>query len=119
MDKISGGMNIAIKIPRSHFEKTLAFYRDTLGLALKKEEGYATESYSAVFGNNTLWLDCVDGMGKADIWLEALTTNLNESLQKISVSDGFVRNEIEQLPSDMKARWICDPCGNTILLREK
>lgn len=119
MSKISGGRNIALKIPRSHFEKTLAFYRDVLGLCLKKEEGQTTESYSASFGHNTLWFDCVDEMGKADVWLEAYTTNLSQSLDKISNSDGFIRNEIEQLPSDMKAKWICDPCGNTILLREE
>ncbi len=119
MYKISGGKNIALKIPKSHYEKTLAFYRDVLGLTLTKVDGLATESYSAEYGNYILWFDCVDTLGKADIWLEAHTTHLAESLEKISKSDGYIRNEIEPLPSDMKAKWICDPCGNTILLREE
>ena len=118
MSRIVGGNNIAIKIPRSHFDKMLAFYTDVLGLELNKEEGFSTESYSTKFGDFTLWLDCVEAIGKSDIWLEATTKDLNNTIAKIKNSTGSLRPEIETLPPRMNAVWICDPCGNTLLLKE-
>ncbi len=117
-EKIVGGTNIALKIPKSQFADVIKFYKD-LGFDLKEQSGFATPSFSCTFGSNTLWIDCVDHIGKADIWLELVADHIPNALERVRQSGGMQRDEIESLPDDMHAHWVCDPAGNTLLLKKK
>ncbi len=67
-----GGVNIAIKIPKSKYEKTVAFYRDILKLTAEEQpmdHPTVSRSHKVSFGNNTLWLDCVDNYTHSETWL--------------------------------------------------
>lgn len=61
--KFEAGINIAVKIPKSKYEATVAFYRDILKFELKEmplNNPTVSKSHQVKFGNNVLWLDCVD-----------------------------------------------------------
>ena len=53
------GQNMAMKVPPHEFDKTVAFYRDVLGLKEKETESStgAYESVAFEFGSITLWID--------------------------------------------------------------
>ncbi|MEX0958970.1 MAG: hypothetical protein WDZ63_06740 [Burkholderiales bacterium] len=67
MSKIEGGRNIAMKIPPHQFEETVRFYRDLIGL---QEIAGLAPSIAIEFGANRLWLDRVETLSQAEIWLE-------------------------------------------------
>ncbi len=57
------GINIAIKIPKRNYDKAIGFYREVLKLEI--EEGpigtsAVSRTHRIKFGENTLWLDCID-----------------------------------------------------------
>ena len=61
--KFTGGINIAIKIPKSKYEDTVTFYRNTLKLAVEEKaitNPTVSRTHEVKFGANILWLDCVD-----------------------------------------------------------
>lgn len=60
-----GGLNVAMKLPKAQFDRTVAFYRDVLGLEVADESGphvvtAVPRCASLRFGPVTLWLDQVD-----------------------------------------------------------
>jgi catechol 2,3-dioxygenase-like lactoylglutathione lyase family enzyme len=115
-----GGINIAIKIPVVHFEKTIAFYKDILGLPLKEEQGQLTgPSYSCAFGPNRLWFDRVENYSQSDVWLELETPDLEEAVQYLQEKDVPIRDELEPLPAGLKGHWISSPAGTVHLLVEE
>ena len=69
MTAISGGVNIAMKVPAHQYEAVVAFYRETLGC----EEIAGGDDISFRFGPNRLWIDRVSQMSQAEIWLELVT----------------------------------------------
>lgn len=117
--KFEGGMNIAIKIPRVHYEKTIAFYRDILGLPLVEEKReVAARSYSCQFDPNTLWFDLMENYSETDVWLELETDNLEEATEYLAENNVPVRDEIEPFPEGFQAHWISNPAGVVHLLVE-
>jgi hypothetical protein len=115
--KFQGGVNIAIKIPKGKYEATVLFYRDILKLDVVEkpiDNPTVSRTHEVKFGNNIVWLDCVDNYTHSEVWLELRTTDVNHAV-------GYLRNkgvdtcdELEQIPVDM--HWIMDPAGTVFIL---
>ncbi len=118
--KFKGGLNIAVKIPKAFFDQTIRFYRDVLGLPVEEEQGEGVaRSYSCRFGQGRLWFDLVENYSQADIWLELETNDLAAATRHLEAQGVPIRDELEPLPSDLRAHWISSPAGTIHLLREK
>jgi catechol 2,3-dioxygenase-like lactoylglutathione lyase family enzyme len=106
----NGGRNIAIKIPPHEWEKTVAFYRDILGLpVIENNLPSATPTVVFQFGNNQLWVDRVETMSQAEIWLEVNTSDITASAQHLQQAGVVRRDEIE--PLGFEAFWVSNPAG--------
>ena len=69
------------------------------------------------FGNNIIWLDCVDNYTHSETWLE-LNTNDIENATKYLNSEGIETcDELEQLPENM--HWITDPAGTVFIIKKR
>lgn len=103
-----GGPNIAIKTPPGDYIKTVMFYRDSLGLeVLSEDDG----SISFQFGALRLWVDRVDALSQAEVWLEVVANNIESAADRLA-RDGVRRcDEIERLPLDFDGFWISNPAG--------
>ncbi len=103
-----GGPNIAIKTPPGDYIKTVMFYRDTLGLEVLSE---GDGSVSFAFGAMRLWVDSVDAISQAEVWLEVVANNVPNAEDRLA-RDGVRRcDEIERLPLDFDGFWIANPAG--------
>jgi len=103
-----GGPNIAIKTPPGDYIRTVMFYRDTLGLEVLSED---EKSVSFAFGANRLWIDKVDALSRAEVWLEVIANNVKSAEDRMA-RDGVRRcDEIERLPLDFDGFWIANPAG--------
>lgn len=115
--EFKGGINIAIKIPKVHFEETISFYRDILGFPLVEEKGeMATRSYSCQFGPNKLWFDLMENYSQTDVWLELETDDLELATKYLCENNVPLRDEIEPFPEGLEAHWISNPAGIIYLL---
>jgi hypothetical protein len=119
----TAGLNIAMKIPRQHYEATVFFYRHTLRFAVEEQEstGAATVSrtHKVSFGPNTLWLDCVDNYSQPDLWLELHTDDLDVATQALHAVGTPTCDEVEPLDtSGRRSHWIRNPAGLIHLLAE-
>ena len=115
--KFTGGINIAMKIPKAKYEATLAFYRDVLKFNVVEEKiDLPTVSRTAKLqlGPNTLWLDCVDNYSKSELWLELRTADVEKAKNYLEEKGITTCDELEQIPGDM--HWITDPAGTVLLL---
>ncbi len=100
------GKNIAMKIPGPEFEATVAFYRDTLGLSQIQTE---PESVVFEFGGKNLWLDRVDHISRAEIWLEIIADCIDLAAAHFETSGVIRRDGIEKLPDGFEGFWISNP----------
>ena len=107
---IRPGQNIAIKVPMHRWADTVSFYRDRVGLAVRKT---LDNSIAFDFGHVTLWVDRVPTQSQVDIWLELFADDPN---QAIEVLDGPLRDELEPL-EDVDGHWTSDPAGTVLLVR--
>ena len=118
--KFEGGINIAIKIPKSKCNQTVAFYRDILKLEVAEKpisNPTVSKTHQVKFGNNIIWLDCVDNYTHSETWLE-LNTNDIENATKYLNSEGIETcDELEQLPENM--HWITDPAGTVFIIKKR
>ncbi|QBS44567.1 VOC family protein [Nocardia sp. CS682] len=117
-----GGHNIAMKLPKAQFDRTVAFYRDTLGMEVTDNSGEAVaegvmQSAAIQFGPVTLWLDRVDNYARADLWLELLTDDVDRATKHLAAHGVPVQDELEPLPSTMHAHWISNPVGIPHIVR--
>ncbi|ENX42040.1 hypothetical protein [Acinetobacter sp. NIPH 2100] len=113
--KFKGGVDIALKLPPHQFEATVAFYRDVIGLKQITEKG---SEIGFEFGPVKLWIDVVDGMSQAELWLELFTDNFPEAAQYLNQA-GVVRcDAIEPLPEGFKGGWISSPANIIHMVRE-
>lgn len=103
-----GGPNIAIKTPPGDYIRTVMFYRDSLGLeVLSEDDG----SISFAFGAMRLWIDSVDALSQAEVWLEVIANNVESAADQLA-RDGVRRcDDIERLPLDFDGFWIANPAG--------
>ncbi|HYG37230.1 MAG TPA: hypothetical protein VD908_01365 [Cytophagales bacterium] len=115
--KFEGGLNIAIKIPKSKYEQTVAFYRDILKLEVTEkpiENPTVSRTHEVKFGNNIVWLDCVDNYTHSETWLELKTPNVEEATRYLKTNGVDTCDELEKIPEDM--HWITDPAGTVFIL---
>ena len=115
-----GGVNIAIKIPKSKYEQTVAFYRDILKLEVKEKpikNPTVSRTHEVKFGGNTVWLDCVDNYTHSETWLELKTPDVEKATEYLASKGVNTCDEIEEIPEDM--HWIMDPAGTVFILAKK
>lgn len=113
----SGGVNIAIKIPRSKYEQTVAFYKDILRLEVVEKpitNPTVSRTHEVKFGNNIVWLDCVDNYTHSEAWLELLTPDVEIATAYLQSKGVHTCDELEQIPQN--THWIMDPAGTVFIL---
>jgi predicted enzyme related to lactoylglutathione lyase len=118
--KFTGGINIAIKIPKSKYEETVAFYRDILQLEVEEkpiENPTVSRTHQVKFGNNIAWLDCVDNYTHSETWLELRTNDVGKATEYLQSKGINTCDEIEKIPEDM--HWIMDPAGTVFILSKQ
>lgn len=118
--KFEGGVNIAIKIPKSKYDKTVAFYRDVLKLELEErpiKNPTVSRTHKVKFGNNVMWLDCVDNYTHSETWLELNVDDVEDATGYLRSNGVETCDELEQLPADM--HWIADPAGTVFVLKKR
>jgi len=118
--KFEGGINIAVKIPKSKYEKTVAFYRDILKLEVEEksiQNPTVSRTHQVKFGGNILWLDCVDNYTHSETWLELSTPDVGLATTYLSEKGINTCDELEELPDNM--HWITDPAGTVFILKQE
>jgi len=114
--RFEGGKNIAMKVPPHQYEATVAFYRDLLGL--EQIGGPVGDAVGFKFGANNLWIDRVQTMSQAEIWLEIVTDDTVEAAEQLAAA-GVVRcDEIEPL-GGLDGYWISSPSAIVHLVDAK
>ena len=117
MPTFSPGTNIAMKVPSHEFERTVAFYRDVLGLRVLPDAPQASDiNIAFAFGDKTLWIDSVPALSQAEIWLEIRTNDLEAAAGDLAAAGCIRRDEIEPLPDGMAGYWIANPANIIHLL---
>jgi predicted enzyme related to lactoylglutathione lyase len=112
-----GGVNIAIKIPKSKYERTVAFYRDILKLDVTEKpikHPTISRTHQVKFGNNIVWLDCVDNYTHSETWLELNTPDVDRSTAYLKSQGVDTCDELEEIPEN--THWIMDPAGTVFIL---
>lgn len=115
-----GGINIAIKIPKSNYEQTIIFYRDILNLEVEEKpitNRTVSRTHKVKFGGNTVWLDCVDNYTHSETWLELTTDDVPSATAYLASKNITTCDEIEELPENM--HWIKDPAGTVFIVKNK
>ncbi|EAZ79141.1 VOC family protein [Algoriphagus machipongonensis] len=118
--KFEAGINIAIKIPKSKYEKTVEFYRDILKLEVEEypiSNPTVSKTHKVIFGNNVLWLDCVDNYTHSETWLQLTVPDVEEAAKYLELSGVETCDELEELPENM--HWIQDPAGTVFNLQKR
>ena len=113
----NGGINIAIKIPKSKYEETVMFYRDILKLQVSEkpiDNPTVSKTHEVKFGNNTVWLDWVDNYTHSEVWLELNTPDVQLATEYLKSKGVNTCDELEKIPED--THWIMDPAGTVFIL---
>lgn len=106
------GSNIAMKVPSHEYEATVAFYRDVLGLRLIEDAAQSsTESVRFDFGGKVLWIDRVESLSQAEIWLEVCTDDVEAASRHLAEHGCVRRDEIEALPAGFNGFWVSSPAN--------
>jgi hypothetical protein len=71
----------------------------------------------AKFGNNIVWLDCVDNYTHSEVWLELNTSDVKNATQYLRSKGINTYDELEKIPEDM--HWIMDPAGTVFILSSR
>ncbi len=114
------GINIAIKIPKSKYEKTVAFYRDILKFEVNERpinNPTVSKTHEVKFGNNIIWLDCVDNFTHSETWLQITVPDVEEATEYLAANGIETCDEIELIPKEM--HWIQDPAGTVFNLQKR
>jgi catechol 2,3-dioxygenase-like lactoylglutathione lyase family enzyme len=104
----NGGRNIAMKVPPHQYEATVRFYRDVVGLRAIDEH---LPDVSFAFGSNRLWIDRVEGMSQAELWLELVADDVGAASKHLEAASVVRCDEIERLPDGFKGFWISSPAS--------
>ncbi|MBE1468560.1 VOC family protein [Kibdelosporangium phytohabitans] len=111
-----------MKLPKVRFDRTVAFYRDVLGMEVVESSDVdvavgVPRSVSVQFGPVTLWLDRVDNYSRADLWLELFTDDVELATRHLAGHSVVPQDELEQLPAGMAAHWFTNPVGIPHIVR--
>ena len=104
----AAGRNIAMKVPPSQYDATVAFYRDVLGFPLIDE---FAPSVVFEFGPNRLWVDRATAMSQAELWLEVVTDDLPAAEARLEAAGVARCDEIESLRDGFAGFWIASPAS--------
>lgn len=118
--KFEAGINIAIKIPKSKYNETVAFYRDILNLEVEEkpiDNPTVSRTHEVKFGHNVIWLDCVDNYTHSETWLQLTVPNVAEATDYLRSNNVETCDELEELPENM--HWIMDPAGTVFNMQRK
>lgn len=118
--KFEGGVNIAVKIPKGKYEQTVSFYRDVLKLEVEEREiehPTVSRTHRVKFGNNILWLDCVDNYTHSETWLELNVEDVEKATNHLQSHGIEPCDDIEALPENM--HWIMDPSGSVFIVKKR
>ncbi|MGH2532908.1 MAG: hypothetical protein ACRDJW_11475 [Thermomicrobiales bacterium] len=96
----AGGRNIAMKVPPHLWDATVQFYRDVANLKVIEHTPTVPPSICFEFGANQLWIDRVDGLSQAEVWLELCTQDVQAAARHLESVGVVRRDEIEPLPED-------------------
>ncbi|MBT8148982.1 MAG: hypothetical protein KJO24_03565 [Gammaproteobacteria bacterium] len=106
------GNNIALKVPAHEYSKTVHFYESILGFARRPlAAGAEYASVAFAYGDKNLWIDCVEGMSQAEVWLELQAPDVERAQQYLADNGCYICNEIERLPNDFDGFWVSSPCN--------
>jgi predicted enzyme related to lactoylglutathione lyase len=114
------GINIAVKIPKSKYNKTVAFYKDILKLEVEEkhiDNPTVSRTHQVKFGNNILWLDCVDNYTHSETWLELNVPDVDTATKYLRSKGVETCDELEQVPKGM--HWIMDPAGTVFIVKKR
>jgi len=109
--KFAGSRNIAMKVPPHLWDVTVKFYRDVVGLNVIEHAPTVPPSVCFEFGVNQLWIDRVDSLSQAEIWLELSTDDVQAAGSHLKSADIVRRDEIEPLPEGFEGFWIQNPAS--------
>lgn len=113
--KITGGVNIAMKVPPHQYQATIAFYRDVVGLKPFTEKAPAV---GFELGPNRLWIDEAPALSQAEVWLELFTDDFRRTADDLAAA-GVVRcDAIEALGDGFRGGWIVNPANIVHMVRE-
>jgi hypothetical protein len=113
--KITGGINIAMKVPPHQYEATIAFYRDVVGLTPYTDKAPAI---GFELGPNRLWIDEAPALSQAEVWLELFTADFASAAEGLAKA-GIVRcDAIEPLGEGFRGGWITSPANIIHMVRE-
>jgi catechol 2,3-dioxygenase-like lactoylglutathione lyase family enzyme len=101
-----GGPDIALRIPPSGFDATLAFYRDILRLPVLDKYG---PDFVFQFGESRLWLDKVASLSQAEVWLQIITDDTAAARQHFTAHGVTRCDEIDSLPAGFDGFWVLSP----------
>ena len=104
--KFFAGDNLAMKIPAHEYSATLQFYRDVIGLPRIET---MLPDIVFEFGDKRLWLDAVDHISLAEIWLEIQTDDAKVAAKYLEQKDIIRCDKIESLPQEFEGFWITSP----------
>lgn len=114
---IKPGRNIALKIPAAEYKPTVSFYRDVLEL---RELGQASDGAIGFdFGGKDLWLDRVEAITQAEVWLELITDDLEAAAKHFADHEISRCDEVEKLPEGFGGFWIKNPAALVHLVSER
>jgi predicted enzyme related to lactoylglutathione lyase len=115
LPRITGGIDIAMKVPPHQYQATIGFYRDVIGLktATDKAPAIAFE-----LGPNRLWIDESPGMSQAEIWLELFSEDFEAAAAHLERAGVTRCDAIEPLPQGFRGGWIMNPASVVHMVRE-
>ncbi len=108
MNGFSPGDNMAMKVPADQFDATVQFYRDVIGLRQIKKH---LPSFVFDFNGKNLWIDKMDNLPRAEIWLEIRVDDVKTAAGYLKSHKVQRRDEVEMLPEGFDGFWISNPAG--------
>jgi hypothetical protein len=103
---VSGGRNIAMKVPSHQFQSTVDAYR-ALGLpVLFEDDSMVTFEYGPI----KLHVDRSDSFSQAELWLEFLSDDLGNAEIALQKAGFDRRDEIENLAGH-RGFWVSSPAS--------
>ncbi len=113
--EITGGINIAVKVPTHQYEATVAFYRDIVGL---KPFTAKAPAIGFELGPNRLWVDEAPMLSQAEVWLELFTPDFTRTADHLAGADIVRCDAIEPLCEGFRGGWITNPANIIHMVRE-
>ena len=97
-----------MKIPSHEYLPTVKFYRDTISLHQIQD---MLPEIVFEFGDKRLWLDKVDHISQAEIWLEIRTDDITAAAEYLGQKDVIRCDKIEPLLPGFEGFWISNPAN--------